>query len=53
MPFINPLTKTNNDANIQRSLVGTPWYMAPEIINEEAYSLKVYISMKITLTYLF
>jgi len=34
-------TQGDTTANMERSLVGTPWYMAPEIINEEAYSNKV------------
>jgi len=33
-------TQGDTTANMERSLVGTPWYMAPEIINEEAYSNK-------------
>lgn len=32
--------KTNNDSTAKRSLVGTPWYMSPEVINAEAYSSK-------------
>mmetsp|Transcript_33129 Transcript_33129/g.30043 ORF Transcript_33129/g.30043 Transcript_33129/m.30043 type:complete len:274 (-) Transcript_33129:385-1206(-) len=32
--------KTNNDSSAKRTLVGTPWYMAPEVINQEAYSSK-------------
>jgi len=32
--------KTNNDSTTKRTLVGTPWYMAPEVINEEPYSSK-------------
>jgi serine/threonine-protein kinase 24/25/MST4 len=32
--------KTNNDSNTKRTFVGTPWYMAPEVIKSEAYSSK-------------
>lgn len=32
--------KTNNDSSAKRTLVGTPWYMAPEVINQESYSSK-------------
>ena len=35
-------TQGDTTAKMERSLVGTPWYMAPEIINEEAYSNKVF-----------
>jgi len=32
--------KTNNDTSAKRTWVGTPWYMAPEVINQETYSSK-------------
>lgn len=34
-------TQTENNLSGKRTLVGTPWFMAPEVINEEAYSNKV------------
>jgi len=44
-------TQGDTTANMERSLVGTPWYMAPEIINEEAYSNKVFFFVDGSLIY--
>ena len=32
--------QTVNNSNLKRTFIGTPWYMAPEVVEEKPYSSK-------------